>query len=192
MTQPPPHDTGAPWAIPYPDPLDDANDPAQSQARAEKIAAQLTVVDNKITAGSIWSRFHGTNGTAILHTNSALQAFDLAVGSTVKPWNIRAGDAKFLDCAVAGTYLIVGRQRWNCGASRATGYVQLAFETNATTGPRPADNMAPQGGSVWADNVLATTGQFAAGNYVQIRLYNFSSGNATPDDCYWSFVRIGP
>lgn len=43
-------DTGAPWAIPYPASTDPPDDPVQSRTRAEKIAAQLTVVQNSVTA----------------------------------------------------------------------------------------------------------------------------------------------
>lgn len=38
-------DTGAPWTIPYPAPTDPVDDPAQSQAMATRVAANLSSID---------------------------------------------------------------------------------------------------------------------------------------------------
>jgi hypothetical protein len=101
-----PHDTGAPWAIPYPDQLDDANDPAQSQLRAEKIHADLNTINDKVTATSDWNV---PNGNLVLgdsaNTAARIFRFRRLVGAVAYETIVYLDSATYpliIQCTAAG------------------------------------------------------------------------------------------
>lgn len=82
-------DTGAPWNIPYPLSTDPPDDPSQSKARAEKTAAQLTVIQNAYKAAdtSLQSQI-----TALTTRMTAAETKNTAQDSSIAAINARTAD----------------------------------------------------------------------------------------------------
>ena len=132
-------DTGTPWNIPYPLSTDPPDDPSQSKTRAEKVAAQLTVVQNAYKAAdtSLQSQI-----TALTTRMTAAEAKNTAQDSSIAAINARTADSDRVALAisyvqgqwVAGSYSPVAQRFGDFVYVRFSAIRKGAALTASTTG----------------------------------------------------------
>jgi hypothetical protein len=140
-----------------------------------------------------WAQLsQGDNGSI---ANSAAAYFKWTMlGASRAMFTPRVADLTYLDCTLAGLYLVHAHNSFSMGAARSTGYVQMVMEL--PRGTAVASDSRPQGGALWGDVDMVRMVRMAAGDALSLKLNNFTGGAissvASTVGGWVDIVRLGP